>query len=173
MLQIINGMHSFVSQTDEGITIDQAAGGIWQTKLPHRLAAIPNDKHCGRHFTKRVHYWGCKQDLKVGRKCLLLLLLLDRGASRRPKPLLQERSHAANDELPSCTRQLFFYNILALYEPHHIIFWSVYCICQPTGSIFSISCRSRIWPQLSAESFLWSVCCLITSSASSSRYFWN
>jgi len=28
MLQIINGMHSFVSQTDGGITIDQAAGGI-------------------------------------------------------------------------------------------------------------------------------------------------
>jgi hypothetical protein len=163
MLQIINGMHSFVSQTDGGITIDQAAGGIWQTKLPHRLAAIPNDKHCGRHFTKRVHYWGCKQDLKAGRKCLFLLLLLDRGASRRPKPLLQERSHTANDELPSCTRQLFFYNILALYEPHHVIFWSVYCIWQPTGSIFSISCRSRIWPQLSAESFLWSVCCLITS----------
>ncbi len=58
MLQIINGMHSFVSQTDGGITIDQAAGGIWQTKLPHRLAAIPNDKHCGRHsqsgYTTRV-----------------------------------------------------------------------------------------------------------------------
>jgi hypothetical protein len=26
MLQIINGMHSFVSQTDGGITFDQAAG---------------------------------------------------------------------------------------------------------------------------------------------------
>jgi hypothetical protein len=28
MLQIINGMHSFVSQTYGGITFDQAAGGI-------------------------------------------------------------------------------------------------------------------------------------------------
>jgi len=28
MLQIINGMHSFVSQTDGDITFDQAAGGI-------------------------------------------------------------------------------------------------------------------------------------------------
>jgi hypothetical protein len=116
-------------------------------------------------FTKLVHYWGCKQDLKVGRNFLLLLLLdtIKKGARRRPKPLLQESSHAANGEFPSYTRRLFFYNILALYEPHHVIFWPVHCICQPTCSIFSISCRSRIWPQLSAESFLWSVCCLITS----------